>query len=68
MPEGTYRLEIELHAAEALAKRPEDTQVNNGDLDPGRDFVITVRSGALARDTKTDEDSKTRRNHEEATG
>jgi hypothetical protein len=43
VPEGTYRLEIELRGAETLAKRPDDTQVNNGDLDPGRDFVITIR-------------------------
>jgi len=44
VPEGTYRLEVELRPTEALAKRPDETQVNNGDLDPGRDFVITVRS------------------------
>ena len=44
VPEGTYRLEVELQGAEALSKRPDDTQVNNGDLDPGRDFVITIRS------------------------
>ena len=44
VPEGTYRLEVELRPAETLAKRPDETQVNNGDLDPGRDFVITVRS------------------------
>jgi hypothetical protein len=43
VPEGTYRLEIELRASETLSKRPDDTQVNNGDLDPGRDFIITVR-------------------------
>jgi carboxypeptidase family protein len=43
VPEGTYRLEIELHEAETLAKRPDNTKVNNGDLDPGRDFVITAR-------------------------
>ncbi len=42
VPEGTYRLEIELRAGEKLAKKPEDTQINNGDLDPGRDFTITV--------------------------
>lgn len=42
VPEGTYRLEIELRAGERLAKKPEDTEVNNGDLDPGRDFTITV--------------------------
>ena len=42
VPEGTYRLEIELRAGEKLANKPEDTEVNNGDLDPGRDFTITV--------------------------
>jgi carboxypeptidase family protein len=46
VPEGTYRIEIELHGAEALAKRPDQTRINNGDLDPGRDFVITVRPGS----------------------
>ena len=42
VPEGTYRLEVELRGAEALAKRPGETRINNGDLDPGRDFVITA--------------------------
>jgi hypothetical protein len=42
VPEGTYRLEIELRSGEKLAKQPEETQVNNGDLDPGRDFTITA--------------------------
>jgi carboxypeptidase family protein len=44
VPEGTYRLEIELRSGEKLAKKPDDTSVNNGDLDPGRDFTITVAS------------------------
>ena len=35
VPEGTYRLEIELRSGEKVAKKPEDTHVNNGDLDPG---------------------------------
>lgn len=43
VPEGTYRLEVELRAGETLAKRPDETHVNNGDLDPGRDFVVTVK-------------------------
>jgi hypothetical protein len=43
VPEGTYRIEIELRGGEALAKRPDQTHINNGDLDPGRDFVITAR-------------------------
>jgi hypothetical protein len=42
VPGGTYRLQVELHGGETLAKQPEDTQVNNGDLDPGRDFQITA--------------------------
>lgn len=39
---GRYRLEVELRAGEVVAKGPEETDVNNGDLDPGRDFEITV--------------------------
>ena len=42
VPEGTYRIEVELRPGETLAKRPDETQVNNGDLDPGRDFEITA--------------------------
>jgi hypothetical protein len=48
VPVGTYRLEIELRSGEALAKQPEPTHVNNGDLDPHRDFVITVRSSGAS--------------------
>ena len=43
---GRYRLEVELRAGEVVAKGPEETDVNNGDLDPGRDFEITVASPA----------------------
>jgi hypothetical protein len=46
VPEGTYRIEIELRGSESLAKRPDQTKINNGDLDPHRDFVITVKPGA----------------------
>jgi len=45
VPIGTYRLELELQAGEAVSKQPSETQVNNSDLDPGRDFVITARRG-----------------------
>jgi hypothetical protein len=41
VPEGTYRLEVELRPGETLASGPESTQVNIGDLDAGRDFVIS---------------------------
>ena len=43
VPEGTYRIEVELRPSESLAKRPEQTHINNGDTDSGRDFVITVK-------------------------
>jgi hypothetical protein len=45
VPEGTYRIDVELHDGESLAKRPDETHVNNGDLDPGRDFIITAKAG-----------------------
>jgi carboxypeptidase family protein len=43
VPEGTYRIEIELRQSETLAKQPDATRVANSDLDPRRDFVITTR-------------------------
>jgi hypothetical protein len=43
VPAGTYRIDVELAPGEAFAKRPDPTRVNGSDLDPGRDFVITVR-------------------------
>ncbi|MBI4485401.1 MAG: carboxypeptidase regulatory-like domain-containing protein [Acidobacteria bacterium] len=42
VPVGTYRIEIELRPAETLVKRPESTRINKGDLDSGRDFLISV--------------------------
>lgn len=39
---GRYRIEVELRDGEVIAKGPGDIDVNNGDLDPGRDFEITV--------------------------
>ena len=43
VPEGTYRLDVELMAGEALATRPDPTHINSGDLDAERNFVVTVR-------------------------
>jgi hypothetical protein len=46
VPQGTYRLEVELRAGETIAKQPADTTINRSDLDPQRDFMITgVRMG-----------------------
>jgi hypothetical protein len=41
--QGRYRIEVELRDGEVIAKQPGDTDINNGDLDPGRDFEITAR-------------------------
>jgi Carboxypeptidase regulatory-like domain len=41
VPQGTYRLELELREGERVTKQPADTKINNSDLDPKRDFVIT---------------------------
>ena len=46
VPEGTYHLEVELRGGEMVSKQADDTKVNNGDLDAGRDFEITVRRAA----------------------
>ena len=42
VPAGTYRLEVELRSGESVAKGPEPTQVNVGDLDPDRNFLLAV--------------------------
>jgi hypothetical protein len=41
--EGRYRIEVELREGEVVAKGPQETEINNGDLDPGRDFEVTVQ-------------------------
>jgi hypothetical protein len=43
VPEGTYHIDVEIRDREALEKRPGDTHINNGDLDPHRNFVIALR-------------------------
>ena len=42
VPRGTYRLEVELRPGETLATQPGSTEVNAGDLDAGRNFVVAV--------------------------
>jgi hypothetical protein len=43
VPAGKYRFDVELRAGESVESRPDPTDVNVGDLDPDRDFVLTVR-------------------------
>ena len=42
VPRGTYRLEVELRGGERLATQPDPTEVDAGDLDAGRNFVVAV--------------------------
>jgi hypothetical protein len=42
VPTGTYHLEVELREGETLSRRPDDSRVNSSDLDPARNFEITV--------------------------
>jgi hypothetical protein len=43
VPQGTYRIEVELRAGETVAKHPGEVRINRSDLDPRRDFVITTK-------------------------
>ena len=45
VPEGTYRLEVELKPGETVSKQPPETHINKSDLDPHRDFVISGTGG-----------------------
>lgn len=40
VPEGTYRLEVELRTGETVANQPGETRINKSDLDPQRNFTI----------------------------
>ena len=43
VPEGTYRLELELRPGEVVTKQPSETKINKSDLDPRRDFTISAK-------------------------
>jgi hypothetical protein len=42
VPQGRYRLEVELRAGEKVTKQPADTKVDKSDIDAHRDFVISA--------------------------
>jgi hypothetical protein len=44
VPEGTYRLEVELRTGEVLTEKPGETRVQKSDLDPQRNFTITTKA------------------------
>jgi hypothetical protein len=43
---GHYRIEVELREGEVVARGPQETDINTGDIDSGRDFEITVAAAA----------------------
>jgi hypothetical protein len=42
VPQGRYRLELQLREGERIVKEPGETTINASDLDPNRDFEITT--------------------------
>ena len=47
VPEGTYRVEVELRTGEVLTEKPGETRVQKSDLDPQRNFTITTKAPAV---------------------
>jgi hypothetical protein len=45
VPQGTYKIEVQLQAGEKITKDPGETRINKSDLDPHRDFVIAGAKG-----------------------
>jgi hypothetical protein len=41
VPQGTYRLEVELRPGEKVVKQPDETRISKSDLDTRRDFVLS---------------------------
>jgi hypothetical protein len=48
VPEGSYRLEVQLQPGETITKQPGETKINKSDLDARRDFVITTGRAGTA--------------------
>jgi hypothetical protein len=42
VPQGRYRLELQLEQGERIVKAPGETTINASDLDPDRDFEVTT--------------------------
>lgn len=43
VPEGTYKIELELKPGERILKQPGETKIQKSDLDPQRDFTISAK-------------------------
>src|SRR3954463_7392899 len=44
VPEGTYRLALELHTGGVVTKQPPQTRIDKSDLDPHRNFTISAKT------------------------
>lgn len=47
VPQGNYRIEVELRPGEVITAKPDDVHITGSDLDAGRNFSITVKSGGV---------------------
>jgi carboxypeptidase family protein len=45
VPQGNYRIEVELRPGEVLASKPDDVHITRSDLDAGRNFSIAMKAG-----------------------
>jgi hypothetical protein len=41
VPQGSYRLDVELRPGERIVKRPGETRIDKSDLDAKRDFLLS---------------------------
>ena len=41
VPEGNYRLELEVRAGERIVEQPAETRISKSDVDPRRNFVVS---------------------------
>ncbi len=47
VPQGNYRVEVELRQGEVVTQKPDDVHISKSDLDAGRNFTITVKPSFL---------------------
>jgi hypothetical protein len=58
VPQGRYRVEVELRGGEALAEAPDELRIDASDMDADRDFVIVTKPTKLTKLTKATRHTK----------
>jgi hypothetical protein len=43
VPQGNYRVEVEVRQGEVVTEKPDDVHISKSDLDAGRNFTIAVK-------------------------